>query len=434
MHSTRWFLIAGLIVLAPASGAAQPVETEIAGVTAEVAELRNAGGVVRLAIEYMNAGDKTLESDTFSPERITLVDVKSRKKYFPIKDANGDYLAGPMFDRMGAGSVRLSFPPKQPSHLWAYFEAVPAGTVVTVEVPTGFPFDDVKVTDGPGKAFNARAARTTPTGGTATLVSARRADETLTVRLRLAPEKGTAPELTGSYFEFQYVSAFDPAAKRVYQMLKDTEGYWQGQPNSVKSVGRGSFIMDWDKTTLVSLSFPAPPDTVKSVDLLLPYFLPFEGIPIEGTGGATESGVSASGKALGLEGAIKELNATVTETEIRIDLSADVLFDFDKATLKKDAEPSLKHVATVLQANPTARISIEGHTDAKGTDTYNQTLSEQRAASVKEWLVAAGASAANITTRGWGKAKPLAPNTKADGADDPEGRAKNRRVQIIVRK
>ncbi len=134
-------------------------------------------------------------------------------------------------------------------------------------------------------------------------------------------------------------------------------------------------------------------------------------------------------------GALKELKAEVTPTEIRIDLAADVLFDFDKATIKKEAEPSLQDVATVLKANPGASVAIEGHTDAKGADAYNQTLSEQRAASVKQWLVTnAQVNGATISTRGWGKSKPAAQNTRPDGSDDPEGRAKNRRVQIIVRK
>jgi outer membrane protein OmpA-like peptidoglycan-associated protein len=80
-------------------------------------------------------------------------------------------------------------------------------------------------------------------------------------------------------------------------------------------------------------------------------------------------------------------------------------------------------------------VTIEGHTDARGADAYNQTLSEQRAASVKQWLVAnAQVSGATISTRGWGKSKPAAHNTKPDGSDDPDGRAKNRRVQVILRK
>jgi outer membrane protein OmpA-like peptidoglycan-associated protein len=120
--------------------------------------------------------------------------------------------------------------------------------------------------------------------------------------------------------------------------------------------------------------------------------------------------------------------------EIKIDLAADVLFDFDKATITKEAEPSLRHLATVLTANPRRR-SPSRDTDAKGADAYNQTLSEQRAASVKQWLVANGkVDGATITTRGWGKAKPVAPNNMADGSDSQEGRARNRRVQVTVRK
>jgi len=164
---------------------------------------------------------------------------------------------------------------------------------------------------------------------------------------------------------------------------------------------------------------------------------------------ATAAAQTETGKVLGIEGKVIGLTERVepiggkttalaikeTAEEVRIDLAADVLFDFDKSTIKKEAEPSLRNLATVLKANAGAAVTIEGHTDAKGADAYNQTLSEQRAASVKQWLVTnAQISGANITTRGLGKTKPIAHNTKPDGSDDPEGRAKNRRVQIIVRK
>jgi outer membrane protein OmpA-like peptidoglycan-associated protein len=136
----------------------------------------------------------------------------------------------------------------------------------------------------------------------------------------------------------------------------------------------------------------------------------------------------------GIDGVLKDLGAKVTDREIRIELSADVLFDFDKADLRPEASVSLEKVAEVLRASPDAPVTIEGHTDGKGTDAYNQPLSERRAQSVKAWLVAhGGAHAAKITTRGWGKTKPVAPNAKPDGSDDPEGRKKNRRVEITVR-
>jgi outer membrane protein OmpA-like peptidoglycan-associated protein len=123
------------------------------------------------------------------------------------------------------------------------------------------------------------------------------------------------------------------------------------------------------------------------------------------------------------------------ETEIRIELSADVLFDFDKADIKTDAEPSLRKVATVIRSYPKAGVTIEGHTDAKGSDAYNAALSERRAASVRQWLESrGGVGGVTFAVRGIGAKRPVAPNTRPDGSDDPEGRRKNRRVEIVVQK
>ena len=133
-----------------------------------------------------------------------------------------------------------------------------------------------------------------------------------------------------------------------------------------------------------------------------------------------------------VQGALKDLGAKVTGREIKINLSADVLFDFDKGDLRAEAGPALEKVLAVLKGYPKAAVVIEGHTDGKGNDQYNQRLSERRADSVRNWLAQHGGSAA-MTTRGWGKARPIAPNTKPNGADDPDGRQKNRRVEITVR-
>jgi outer membrane protein OmpA-like peptidoglycan-associated protein len=133
-----------------------------------------------------------------------------------------------------------------------------------------------------------------------------------------------------------------------------------------------------------------------------------------------------------VQGALKDLGATVKGREIKINLAADVLFDFDKWDLRPEAGPALDKVVAVLQAYPKAAVLIEGHTDGKGNDQYNQKLSERRADSVRSWLAAHGVGAA-MTTHGWGKSRPVAPNTKPNGADDPEGRQKNRRVEITVR-
>lgn len=118
----------------------------------------------------------------------------------------------------------------------------------------------------------------------------------------------------------------------------------------------------------------------------------------------------------------------------RFSVGADALFEFDKATLTPDAEETLNALLPLLAKagkHPAPAI-IEGHTDAKGTDAYNQTLSEKRAQTVKDWLVAHGAVPATTPVQGWGKRKPVAPNTKPDGSDDPAGRQKNRRVEVVV--
>jgi outer membrane protein OmpA-like peptidoglycan-associated protein len=140
------------------------------------------------------------------------------------------------------------------------------------------------------------------------------------------------------------------------------------------------------------------------------------------------------GATRGIESALKDLGAKVSAQEIRIELAADVLFDFDKHELRPEAIPSLQKVAEVLRSRAGSPVTIEGHSDGKGSDAYNQPLSEQRAQAVRNWLVkSGGVTAAGITTKGWGKSKPVAPNTRPDGSDDPDGRKKNRRVEITVR-
>ena len=133
-----------------------------------------------------------------------------------------------------------------------------------------------------------------------------------------------------------------------------------------------------------------------------------------------------------LSGLLKDLNAEVRGREVRIALSADVLFDFDKADLRPEARPSLDKVVALFKSYPKATATVEGHTDSKGDDAYNQKLSERRAESVRKWLAANG-SGLKMSTRGWGEKKPVAPNATPDGKDDPEARQKNRRVEIIVK-
>lgn len=141
--------------------------------------------------------------------------------------------------------------------------------------------------------------------------------------------------------------------------------------------------------------------------------------------------LEVKGVALGVDGLLRDLNAEVRGREVRIAMSADVLFDFDKADIRKEARPELEKVAAVLKEYPNATARIEGHADGKGDAAYNQKLSERRAESVRKWFGNEGVKT-RMSSKGWGKTKPIAPNARPDGKDDPEGRQKNRRVEIVL--
>jgi outer membrane protein OmpA-like peptidoglycan-associated protein len=124
-----------------------------------------------------------------------------------------------------------------------------------------------------------------------------------------------------------------------------------------------------------------------------------------------------------------------TATETTIELPADVLFDFDKSDIRPDAAMALKEAARILSEQAKGPVRIEGHTDSKGSASYNQTLSEARANSVKQWLIdKEGLSGMSFAIKGFGATKPAAPNTNPDGSDNPEGRQRNRRVALVFGK
>lgn len=136
-----------------------------------------------------------------------------------------------------------------------------------------------------------------------------------------------------------------------------------------------------------------------------------------------------------LERARQELQNQQSGRSLSMNLSGDVLFDYEKAALKPEAEEALKKVAVVLGQFPESMVTIEGYTDSKGGKSVNMPLSQSRANAVKDWLVKNGSvPAATITAKGFGEQNAVAPNTNADGSDNPAGRALNRRVSIIVEK
>jgi len=110
-----------------------------------------------------------------------------------------------------------------------------------------------------------------------------------------------------------------------------------------------------------------------------------------------------------------------------ITLSGSVLFASDKSELLPAAQQRLSEVAKALnEGNPNAQIVVEGHTDAKGSESYNLDLSARRAEAVRSYLVSQGVDTSRVRSQGLGFARPIADNKSA------EGRANNRRVEIVV--
>jgi outer membrane protein OmpA-like peptidoglycan-associated protein len=125
----------------------------------------------------------------------------------------------------------------------------------------------------------------------------------------------------------------------------------------------------------------------------------------------------------------EQLNAVLATREtargLIVNLS-DVLFDFNKSTLKPAAREKLAKVSGILSSYPNLKLQIEGFADNVGSDEYNQKLSEERADAVRDYLVTQGVPQTNISAAGYGKSNPVADNSTA------AGRAENRRVQVVV--
>jgi outer membrane protein OmpA-like peptidoglycan-associated protein len=119
------------------------------------------------------------------------------------------------------------------------------------------------------------------------------------------------------------------------------------------------------------------------------------------------------------------LQTTETARGLIVNMS-DVLFDFNKYTLKPEAREKLAKVSGILLAYPGLKLQVEGYTDNIGSDEYNQKLSEERADGVRDYLVAQSVADANVTAEGYGKKDPVADNSTN------EGRAQNRRVELVV--
>ena len=155
--------------------------------------------------------------------------------------------------------------------------------------------------------------------------------------------------------------------------------------------------------------------------------------PAFSVNGAEDQTRASAGPNLGtanfsnLDGLLSQ-KGPLTGKEGPILLPTDLLFDYDSSVLRGDAADSLTKLGLLIRQNPQASFIIDGHSDSYGSPVYNQTLSERRAASVKEWLARTEAIDPNrIQTRGWGSRRPLIPGGSV------EAQQLNRRVEIVIR-
>ena len=129
----------------------------------------------------------------------------------------------------------------------------------------------------------------------------------------------------------------------------------------------------------------------------------------------------------------EEIKKTVPDAKVErvgegiiVEFNSKVLFGFDKSLISFDAKESLDKLYTVLQSYPDTDIELQGHTDSKGSESYNQTLSEKRASTVSGYLNSKGITASRLTIKGFGETAPKYGNETADG------RSENRRVEFLI--
>lgn len=112
----------------------------------------------------------------------------------------------------------------------------------------------------------------------------------------------------------------------------------------------------------------------------------------------------------------------------------DVLFGYDRSDLSSKFRKEVDDVVVLMKKYPNLKVTVEGHTDSKGSDSYNLALSRRRAEAVRAYMTRQGIADSRIVTKGYGEARPKAPNENPDGSDNPEGRALNRRTELDLKK
>ena len=150
-------------------------------------------------------------------------------------------------------------------------------------------------------------------------------------------------------------------------------------------------------------------------------------------GSASGTGSNLSANTSSLTANSSDLNSRIVGMNRIVELPSDVLFDFDSAELKPQAEAALRQVADAIRSAPQGSITIIGHTDSMGSDAYNLDLSTRRAQAVRDWMgEQVGVRQRDFEVSGAGEGDPVMPNANPDGSDSEEGRSRNRRVEVVI--
>lgn len=172
-----------------------------------------------------------------------------------------------------------------------------------------------------------------------------------------------------------------------------------------------------------------PPYKAEILDLQAT-ILDLKGLPSDASGGISDLSSQIDGLAARHDG----LSVRQDKNAVTVSMLGDVLFDFDKAAIRPAAEPTLQDIAKLIKSDSAGTVAIEGHTDSKGSAAYNKDLSLRRAQAVAQWLASHGVDKARLSVKGLGDTQPVQPNKLANGADNPQGRAQNRRVEFVLPK
>ncbi|ADP17064.1 OmpA family protein 3 [Achromobacter xylosoxidans A8] len=172
-----------------------------------------------------------------------------------------------------------------------------------------------------------------------------------------------------------------------------------------------------------------PPYKAEILDLQAT-ILDLKGLPSDASGGISDLNAQIDGLAARHDG----LSVRQDKNAVTVAMLGDVLFDFDKTAIRPAAEPTLRDIASLIKASSAGTVAIEGHTDSKGSASYNKDLSLRRAQAVAQWLTSHGVDKARLTVKGLGDTQPIQSNRLANGADNPQGRAQNRRVEFVLPK